>query len=77
MAKIEDLKKIMFKRIPSNYNSLIAGIRKLIEDYDNEDDKAFFEKEAQENIDAYYDLVKSVAPDAILGFVRDLHCDKK
>ncbi|MDN5201182.1 hypothetical protein QQ008_07410 [Fulvivirgaceae bacterium BMA10] len=65
MAKIEDLKKIEFDKIPDTYNNLTMGVKQLIEDYDNESDKALFEKEAQENIDAYFDMVKSVAPDAI------------
>lgn len=65
MAKIEDLRKIQFDKIPDTYNNLAAGVKQLIQDYESETDKAFFEKEAKENIDAYFDMVKSVAPGAV------------
>lgn len=60
MATIQDLKNLKLKQIPDTYKGLVEGITQLIEDYENESDKAFFEKEAQANIDAYFEMVQSV-----------------
>lgn len=65
MATIQDLKNLKLNQIPDTYKGLVEGITQLIEDYESESDKAFFEKEAQANIDAYFEMVQSVlkAPD--------------
>ncbi|MTI26304.1 hypothetical protein [Fulvivirga kasyanovii] len=47
--------------------ALIEAIRSLIEDYHNEEDKAFFEKTAADNINKLYELAKRHAPDAVKG----------
>jgi len=65
MVKIEDLKNIDLTKVPEPYQGLVDGIKSLINDYDNETDQAYFEKEAQENIKSYIEIVKSVAPEAI------------
>ena len=65
MATIQDLKNLKLDQIPDTYKGLVDGIKQLIEDYENESDKAFFEKEAQANIDAYFEMVQSVDGEAI------------
>ena len=65
MAKIEDLRKLDLSKVPDEYKDLADGVKQLIDDYDKESDKTFFEKEAQGNIDAYLDMVNRIVPGAI------------
>lgn len=63
MAKIEDLKNLDLKKVKPA--ELKSTIEKILEDYQNEEDKAGFEKEAKKNIDELYQLVQTASPDAI------------
>ncbi|MBL6450034.1 hypothetical protein JMN32_27215, partial [Fulvivirga sp. 29W222] len=67
MATIKDLIALDFSKSEAdNINTLKTAIDKIIEDYNQEDDKEFFEKEAGKNIDALYTMVEEYAPEAIV-----------
>ena len=67
MATIKDLIALDFSKSKAdNITALKTAVDKIIDDYNQEDDKAFFEKEAAKNIDALYSMVEEYAPDAIV-----------
>lgn len=66
MATIKDLIALDFSKSKAdNTSALKTAIDKIIEDYNQEEDKEFFEKEAAKNIDALYSMVEEYAPEAI------------
>ncbi|UII32260.1 hypothetical protein LVD17_00215 [Fulvivirga ulvae] len=66
MATIKDLLALDFSKSEAdNISALKTAIDKIIEDYNHEEDKEFFEKEAAKNIDALYSMVEEYAPEAI------------
>lgn len=67
MATIKDLKQVHLDQVPAPYRELAEGIAALLKDYEQEQDKALFEKEAKDNIEAYYDMVQTVAPGALIA----------
>lgn len=63
MAKIEDLQNLDFDKIKSD--PLKKAVKDLVADYEKEDDKAFFQDAAKDNIDKLFSMVKSHSPEAI------------
>lgn len=63
MTKIEDLQNLDFDKIKSE--PLKKAVKNLVADYKKEDDKAFFQEAAKDNIDKLFSMVKAHAPEAI------------
>lgn len=63
MARIEDLKNLDLQKVKPD--ELKSAIEKILADYQSEEDKAGFEKEAKKNIDELYQLIQVASPEAI------------
>ncbi len=64
MAQIEDLKALDLDKVKPEL--LKTRIKELLSDYQKEEDKTVFNREAKDNISKVYELVKKYCPQAIV-----------